>query len=100
MVLNLEWLFPPVSDVNSSTAAPDMITVESLRQQVKSLKVQVEKLATEKSTAEKTLQQQKNESIKQIGKLKREVAELEDDTQALKNILRRLNEELNRYDYG
>lgn len=89
------WLL--VSDVvNVTTVAADIISIESLKQQVKNLKAQVEELATGKATAEKTLQQQKNESIKRIDKLKREVADLEDDTDVLKNILKRLNEELNK----
>lgn len=87
---------PPVSDVSPTDAAPNIVLVESLRQQVKDLKKRVEELATEKATVEKTLQQQKNESIKRIDKLKREVADFEDDTEVLKNILKRLNEELNR----
>lgn len=78
-------------------ATVDIIAVDSLKHQVKSLKKQVEELTTEKSTLEKALQQQKNESIKQIDRLKREVIDLKDDTDVLKDILKRLNEELNRY---
>lgn len=96
-VLNLGSQHLPFSGaVNATNVAPDIISVESLRQQVKSLKTQVEKYATEKSMLEKTLQEQKNESIKHIDKLKREVVDLKDDAEVLKNILKRLNEELNR----
>lgn len=97
MYFNNYYICLLVSDVvNATNAAPDIISVESLKQQVKNLKAQLEELATGKATAEKTLQQQKNESIKHIDKLKREVADLKDDTDVLKDILKRLNEELNR----
>lgn len=97
MSFNNYYICLLVSDVvNATNAAPDIISVESLKHQVKNLKAQLEELATGKATAEKTLQQQKNESIKHIDKLKREVADLKDDTDVLKDILKRLNEELNR----
>ena len=74
----------------------DMVSVDSLKNQVKNLRKQVQYLTTDKSTLEKALQQHKNESIKQIDRLKREVGDLKDDTEVLKDILKRLNEELNR----
>ncbi|XP_063865623.1 centrosomal protein of 89 kDa-like isoform X2 [Scylla paramamosain] len=77
--------------------AADIISIDSLKHQVKNLRKQVQEVTTEKSTLEKTLQQHKNESIKQIDKLKQEVGDLKDDTDVLKDILKRLNEELNRY---
>lgn len=52
-------------------AAINIILVESLSKQFESLETQGQDLAPEKSILEKALQQQKNEGINSIDKLKR-----------------------------
>lgn len=84
-------------DIDDEVLDADVISIDSLKHQVENLNKQVQELTGEKSTLEKALQQHKNESIKQIDKLKREIGDLKDDTDILKDILKRLNEELNRY---
>lgn len=64
---------------------------------VKKLSTQLQELAAEKGALEKALQEQKNENTKVISKLNQELKDWKDDTEVLKDILKRLNEQLNRY---
>ncbi|XP_042243455.1 centrosomal protein of 89 kDa-like isoform X2 [Homarus americanus] len=84
-----------VNQVQSSTG--EEATVDALKREVKNFTNQLRVLTAEKGDLEKALQQKKNESTKYISKLKQELKESKDDIDVLKDILKRLNEQLNRY---
>ncbi|KAK8743759.1 hypothetical protein OTU49_001252 [Cherax quadricarinatus] len=86
-----------IEDVSKIQGNMEEMTVDALKREVKNLNNQLLAHATEKGDLEKAFQEQKNESTKNIGKLNQELKNWKDDTDALKDILKRLNEQLNRY---
>ncbi|XP_045595150.1 centrosomal protein of 89 kDa isoform X2 [Procambarus clarkii] len=72
-------------------------TMDALKREVKNLSNQLHILTAEKATLERTLEEHKNDSTKSIAKMNQELKGWKDDTDVLKDILKRLNEQLNRY---
>lgn len=56
----------------------------------------IEAQISEKCAVEKALHQRENENTKLIGKLKQEIKDYSNDTEVLKDVIKRLNEQLNR----
>ncbi|XP_066976412.1 centrosomal protein of 89 kDa-like [Macrobrachium rosenbergii] len=69
----------------------------ALEQEVKDLSDQVRRLTAEKGVLERTHQETSNENTKTIGRLKQEIKDCMNDTEILKDVVKRLNEQLNRY---
>lgn len=63
---------------------------------MKKLSSELQELAAEKGALEKALQEQKNENTKIVSTLNQELKDWKEDTEVLKDILKRLNEQLNR----
>ncbi|XP_063608079.1 putative leucine-rich repeat-containing protein DDB_G0290503 [Penaeus indicus] len=71
--------------------------ISSLEKEVQELTNKIEAQISEKCAVEKALQQKENENTKLIGKLKQEIKDCNNDTEVLKDVIKRLNEQLNRY---
>lgn len=71
--------------------------ISSLEKEVQELTNKIEAQNSEKCAVEKALQQKENENTKLIGKLKQEIKDCNNDTEVLKDVIKRLNEQLNRY---
>ncbi|KAK4292114.1 hypothetical protein Pmani_035096 [Petrolisthes manimaculis] len=90
--------YQPIHSSTPQAPPPDPdYTPESLTKRVKFLTQQLKVTCQDKATLEKTLQQQQQENNSKISKLKVEVQGWKDDVVVLKDILKRLNEQLNRY---
>lgn len=70
--------------------------ISSLEKEVQELTNKIEAQNSEKCAVEKALQQKENENTKLIGKLKQEIKDCNNDTEVLKDVIKRLNEQLNR----
>ncbi|KAK7076266.1 hypothetical protein SK128_010158 [Halocaridina rubra] len=68
-----------------------------LETDIKKLSSHINKLTSEKHNLEKLSQERDNENTKAIGKLKQEIKDCMNDTELLKDVIKRLNEQLNRY---